>query len=218
MTAYSRENPSPRYRELLDLYVTMHARGAPEQGDRAEDMFAGTSLRPHVEAIGHLIRGTGARTLLDYGCGKARLYGAPAKAFGGAPGTTLQQHWGLDEIALYDPAYPSHDTLPSGTFDGVICTDVLEHVPQDDVAWVLGEIFGYARKFVYLNVACYPAKKILPNGENAHCTIQPQEWWLARIAEITAGRDPIQTALVFTDQVHAPTAKSKGLLSKLFGS
>ncbi len=218
MTAYSRENPSPRYRELLDLYVTMHAHGAPEQGDRAEDMFAGTSLRPHVEAIGHLIRGTGARTLLDYGCGKARLYGAPAKAFGGAPGATLQQHWGLDEITLYDPAYPSHDALPTGTFDGVICTDVLEHVPEDDVTWVLGEIFGYARKFVYLNVACYPAKKILPNGENAHCTIQPQEWWLERIADITAGRDPIQTALVFTDQVHAPIAKSKGLLSKLFGS
>lgn len=217
MAAYSRMNPSPRYRELLDLYVTMHAHGAPEQGDKAEDMFAGTSLKPHVEAVGHLIRGTGSHTLLDYGCGKARLYGAPAKAFGGAPGTTLQEHWGLDAVTLYDPAYPTHNDLPAGSFDGVICTDVLEHVPQEDVPWVLDEIFGYAKKFVYLNVACYPAKKILPNGENAHCTIQPQDWWLARITEITAGRPPLQTTLVFTDQVHAPSAKSKGLFGKLFG-
>lgn len=217
MPDYSRMNPSPRYRELLELYVTMHAHGAPEQGDRAEDMFAGTSLRPHVEAVGHLVRGTGSHTLLDYGCGKARLYGAPAKAFGGAPGTTLQQHWGLDAITLYDPAYPEHDDLPAGTFDGVISTDVLEHIPEEDVPWILDEIFGYAKKFVYLNVACYPAKKILPNGENAHCTIQPQEWWLARVAEITAERDPIQTTLVFTDQVTAGPSRPKSVWKKLFG-
>lgn len=217
MSAFSRMNPSPRYRELLDLYVSMHAHGAPEQGDRAEDMFAGTSLRPHVEAVGHLVRGTSAHTLLDYGCGKARLYGAPAKAFGGKDGTTLQQHWGLDAVTLYDPGYPSHNDLPAGTFDGVICTDVLEHVPEEDVPWVLDEIFGYAKKFVYLNVACYPAKKILPNGENAHCTIQPQEWWLARITEITAGRDAIHTTLVFTDQVASGAAKPKSFFKKLFG-
>ncbi len=216
MAAYSRLNPSPRYRDLLELYVTMHAHGAPEQGDRAEDMFAGTSLAPHVEAVRHLVRGTGAHTLLDYGCGKARLYGAPAKAFGGAPGSSLQEHWGLDQVTLYDPAYPAHNRLPEGTFGGVICTDVLEHVPEDDVPWVLGEIFGFAENFVYLNVACYPAKKILPNGENAHCTIQPQQWWLDHIAAITSQREPIQTVLVFTDQVQGATAKPKGFLGKLF--
>ena len=158
MAAYSRSSPSPRYRELLDLYVRMHAHGAPEQGDRAEDMFAGTSLAPHVGAVRHLVRGTSAHSLLDYGCGKARLYGALAKAFGGAAGTTLQQHWGLDEITLYDPAFPAHNELPTGTFDGVICTDVLEHVPEDDVPWVLAEIFGFATNFVSTATPARPAK------------------------------------------------------------
>ena len=42
---------------------------------------------------------------------------------------------------------------------------------------IVAEIFSYARRFVYVNVACYPAEKRLPNGENAHCTVRPPEWW-----------------------------------------
>jgi len=193
----------------------MHAHGAPEQGDRAEDMFAGQSLARHVESIRHLARGVGARTLLDYGAGKGRLYRAPAEAFGATRGTTLKDHWGLDEVTLYDPAYPAHDELPRGTFDGVICTDVLEHVPGDDVPWVLGEIFAYAEKFVYLNVACYPAKKILPNGENAHCTVQPQEWWVERIARASADHPVVKTTAIFTKRAATPPGRRKGLLGRL---
>jgi hypothetical protein len=62
--------------------------------------------------------------------------------------------------------------LPEGRFDGVVCTDVLEHCPEEDLPWIVGELFGYARLFVFANVACYPAAKKLPNGENAHCTIR----------------------------------------------
>ena len=43
-------------------------------------------------------------------------------------------------------------------------------------AKVVDEIFNFAREFVYLKVSCCPAKKTLPNGENAHCTIQPPDW------------------------------------------
>jgi hypothetical protein len=30
---------------------------------------------------------------------------------------------------------------------------------------------------VYANVACFPARKRLPSGGNAHCTIKPVRWW-----------------------------------------
>jgi hypothetical protein len=30
---------------------------------------------------------------------------------------------------------------------------------------------------VYLNVACFPARKTLPNGDNAHATVRPPQWW-----------------------------------------
>ena len=83
----------------------------------------------------------------------------------------------MQAIQCYDPAYQPHNNLPAGKFDGVVCTDVLEHCPEEDIAWILGELFGYATKFVFANVACFPARKRLPSGGNAHCTIKPVKWW-----------------------------------------
>lgn len=55
--------------------------------------------------------------------------------------------------------------------------------------WVLDELFGYARRFVFANVACFPAGKRLPNGQNAHCTVKPVKWW-RREFERAAARHP----------------------------
>ena len=54
----------------------------------------------------------------------------------------------------------------------------MEHITKEDLDWVVDEILGFANKFVYLNIACYPATKILPNGENAHVTQESPGWWL----------------------------------------
>jgi FkbM family methyltransferase len=93
----------------------------------------------------------------------------------------IAEYWDVDEVQCYDPGYAPHSARPEGRFDGVICTDVLEHCPEEDVPWILEEIFGYAGRFVYLNVACYPARKTLPNGENAHITVRPPEWWREKV-------------------------------------
>ena len=69
----------------------------------------------------------------------------------------------------------------------MICTDVLEHCPEEDLSWIVEEIFNYARRFVYLNVACFPARKTLPSGENAHITIREPDWWHAFVASCAAG-------------------------------
>ncbi len=96
-------------------------------------------------------------------------------------------------MRCYDPGYAPHSARPPGRFDGVISTDVLEHCPEEDLAWILEEIFGYATRFVYLNVACYPARKTLPNGENAHATVRPPDWWRDKVA--AASRPELKWAL-----------------------
>ncbi len=63
----------------------------------------------------------------------------------------------------------------------MISTDVLEHITEPDLPWILDELFGYANKFVFANIACYPAKKSLPNGKNAHCTVREPDWWRGMI-------------------------------------
>lgn len=186
---YSRENPSPRYRELTALYQQMHAKGSQERVDfsqREKVMFPGYMLLENVPYIKAYIINTGARSILDYGCGKGLQYEVRNFDLGGAIIPSVQDFWGVKEIAKYDPAYGPYTKLPTSTYDGVVCTDVLEHCPEEDIRWILAELFGYANKFVYANVASYPAKKNLPNGENAHCTIQPPDWWKARIREAAA--------------------------------
>jgi len=175
---FSREHPSPRYIELVTTYRDMHLNGERHLGVPAAQTFDGRSLRPQAQRIKTLIDATGAQTLLDYGSGKGQQYDPkPIEIPGQGRWDSVIDYWGVDEVVCFDPAYPPYSEMPAGKFDGVISTDVLEHCPEDDVAWIVGEIFSFATKFVFATIACYPARKRLPNGENAHCTIRPIQWW-----------------------------------------
>src|SRR5262245_32789677 len=188
--AYSRSSPSPRFRELLEQYRAMHRDGDVRRGTPAEQTFDGKSLPRQAARIKKLVARTGAKTLLDYGSGKGRQYlPAGITENGVVRWKSMQEYWGVESIRCYDPGHPPFSILPEGTFDAVICTDVLEHCPQEDMPWIVGELFGYARRFVFANVACYPAVKTLPNGENAHCTIRPVAFWRALFGNAAAGRN-----------------------------
>lgn len=189
-TCFSRPAPSPRYRELLTQYVQMHVHGEQFQHIPPEQTFAGQSLPRHAKTIKSLINAHAARTILDYGSGKGQQY-QPVRVQldDGREFPSIPAYWAVNAITCYDPGFAPHSRLPEGKFDGVVSTDVLEHCPEDDLPWIVEEIFGYARKFVFANVACYPAMKRLSNGENAHCTIQTTAWWESLIKKV-AQRHP----------------------------
>lgn len=186
---YTRENPSARYRELIRMYQDMHVHGERFLNVAPQHTFDGRSLQKEIVRIKRLVEQTGALTILDYGSGKGGGY-EPHRLVVSGEGEwdSVLDYWGVDEVTCYDPAYVPYSKLPSGSFDGVICTDVLEHCPEEDIGWIVPEIFSYADRFVYLAVACYPATKRLPNGENAHCTIRPVEWWQDVIQRASAAR------------------------------
>ena len=200
-TDYCRSAPSPRYVELLSLYKDMHDDGQEEEGIPADQMFAGHSLVPLVQVIKQVVDQFQPRTMLDYGAGKGMLYGPPI-TIEDKNYESVTAYWGVDEVICYDPGYAPFSELPTGRFDGVICTDVLEHIPEEDLPWILEELFAYARIFVFGNIANYPARKHLPNGENAHCTIKPRAWWADLIGGI-ATRFP-KTRYVFTVDSFVP--------------
>jgi hypothetical protein len=184
---YSRNNPSPRYRELTALYAQAHVGGLPDQNIKAQDLFNGVSILPQLQKIKLLVSEFGVKTLLDYGSGKGIQYRARnIKMRDGEIIPSVQSYLGVESIHCYDPGVAEFQKFPDGQFDGVISTDVLEHCPEPDLPWILDEMFGAASKFIFANIAAYPARKTLPNGENAHCTVQPQEWWNEIIAPIAA--------------------------------
>lgn len=183
---FSRSHPSPRYLELLDQYQTMHEIGERFLGIPAEKTFPGLSLPPQAARIKRLIDETDACTIMDYGSGKGKQY--ESIGFLGPDGNryeSILDYWDVVGVRCYDPCYTPYMNLPDGRFDGVISTDVLEHCPESDIPWILNEMFSYAERFVFANVACYPAKKRLPNGENAHSTIKPVDWWKELIISVS---------------------------------
>ena len=175
---FTRANPSPRYRALLESYRTMHTEGEKFMNVAPADTFPGFTLLPEAHHIKRLIDRTGALNILDYGSGKGRQYDARGVRLAtGEVVESIVDYWGVDYVHCYDPSFPKYWKLPEDRFHGVISTDVLEHCPEDDLSWIVAEMFAYAERFLYVTVACFPAKKRLPSGENAHCTIRPPAWW-----------------------------------------
>lgn len=148
--------------ELVPLYRDLAASGVS---------FRGLTILEHRKQIARIVREHRARSLLDYGCGAGDAYRSPHK---------LHKDFGLRwfDVTLYDPAFPEHDEPPHGQFDGVLCSDVLEHIPESEVDRVVVALFVHARAFVWASVCCRPAKKAFPDGTNMHVTIQPLQWWI----------------------------------------
>jgi len=211
---FTRASPSPRYRKLIAQYQMMHTQGEVHLGIPPDKTFPGQSLPPQAPNIKRLIKATGARTLLDYGCGKGRQYFSHRirDAEEGIEYPDIKSFWGISDVRCYDPGYTPYIELPTGTFDGVICTDVLEHCPEEDMPWIVGELFQYATKFVYANVACFPAKKRLPSGANAHCTIKSVRWWEDVIRPIAARKPEVLYDFRFIE-VKAGVGKERALAS-----
>lgn len=199
-TRRSRSSPGPRYEELIGYYRAMHRCGVPASGLRAEETFDGRTLYGHAEVIGKLLRSFGGRTVLDYGSGKGRQYArlpVDIEMPDGRRFEDIPSFWGAT-VTCYDPGCETLATLPPGPFDAVICTDMLEHCDQEDLPWILTEMFASAGKLVYASVALYPAQKTLPNGENAHVTLRPADWW-QRLFESVAHQYPAVHWLVAAD-------------------
>ena len=110
--------------------------------------------------------------MLDYGCGKAIQY---------LKENAHNEYFRGIMPSLYDPGVAKYSELPKGKFDGVICTDVLEHIEEDDLDVVIKGIFKKAKKFVYLGICNTPADSFLPDGRNSHVTLRSFNWWVDKV-------------------------------------
>ena len=186
---YNRENPSEEYKELVGEYINLHENG--NETIPADKMFNGISLIYYIPDLMEVVLNKEkAKSILDYGCGKGKLYSSTEyntlnlDKKGRRLKDSLPNLWQLDYYDLYDPGYKEYSKLPKGKYDGVICTDVIEHIDENDCDWILDEIFSYGRKFIYLTIACYKALKTFDNGKNLHVNIQEPEYWKKKLDKL----------------------------------
>ena len=170
--------PSQEYYDLIDSYKILH---------QEEGKFKGISLVPLVPTLMSLVKENNCKTLLDYGCGKAIPYDKN-RCKEVDLRHPIQKLCNLKSFDLYDPAYEKYATLPDKKYDIVVCTDVLEHIAEQDIDYVLTEILSRSKKIVFLNISCQPALKHFKEGKfkgkNVHISVFDPSWWGHKIGNI----------------------------------
>lgn len=144
--------------------------------NKYEKHFSGNLSNKSAGEIKKLIELCKPDRILDYGSGKGFQYLK----------NRIHEKWGGLLPYCFDLGVRQLSVKPEGTFAGVICTDVMEHIDPDDVDMILADIFASLHPigsvFAYFHISTRLAGKTFDNGENVHLTVQPAEWWDKRLA------------------------------------
>ena len=165
----SMTEPSEEYYALIEEYKHLH---------KDPTIFPGRSTSKYIHYIKSIIKDNKCKSLLDYGCGKGQLYQEAHELNEDITSKPIHKFWNIKELTCFDPGVEKFSKVPEGTYDMVIAVDVMEHLPTQDIEWIIDNIMGYANKAVFLNIACYEALKTFDNGVNLHVTVKDPEWWI----------------------------------------
>ena len=165
--------------------------------------YTGIGAFRHRTTLRQLIRETDSKTVLDFGCGLGihLVMRDHEKLFAktGVYAETWAEALGVERVDGYDPANKEYATFPTQTYDCVYSVDVAEHLSEEDVPWIITELFSLTIKCLFVTIALVPAKKNLPNGENAHITMKPREWWLGHFEHAAAKFPQVRWQAVFEE-------------------
>jgi hypothetical protein len=131
---------------------------------RLNDRYGPGPGPPDVETLKEAIKSVGrVRACIDYGCGNSK---AIFTLFPRA-----QVH------VRYDFAQPDFtDPPPALRYDVGLCTDVMEHVPEDEIPAVLSHLGTLSDQWLFI-IPTTPAAQKLMDGSNAHVTQRKAGWW-----------------------------------------
>jgi SAM-dependent methyltransferase len=146
----------------------------------------GEHLADHFIALAHPQQ---HQTVIDFGCGTGRgalriaqRTGATMRALDFVAGCMdpQVQASGLVQFEQRDLTQPLRFDRPA---DFGYCTDVLEHIPPEDVDAVLANIVSSARR-VYLCISTVDDVMGALIGEPLHLTVRPAEWWREKLESL----------------------------------
>ena len=128
----------------------------------------GTTAPRFERSIRHMAGLYHAASFVDYGSGRNRW---------------VERMFPLAAVQSYDPAVPDL-AEPARPADMLVCCDVLEHIEPELLPNVLADMRRCALRCAFVTIATRPAKKVLPDGRNAHLIVEPADWWLPRMMEL----------------------------------
>lgn len=112
-------------------------------------------------------------SLIDFGCSHGALIQKIKQDFPK-----------IQTVDGYDPGVIEFQNKPNRKYDMLVSTDVIEHIEPEFLDETLRYIDSLYTKTAWIIIACYPAKKSLPDGRNAHLIIEPPSWWIEKIQSV----------------------------------
>ncbi len=160
---FSRENPSQAFKDLCN------AAQDPQIISRRNDSEPTKTVRSNQTGLAQLLEACSARTVLD-----CRISVA-------TPGSILQfpavAKAGIEQLVEFDPTAHLEQAASSECVDAVVCLETLDFVPDDDIPWLLRQLFERSKRLVYCEVSIKPASQYLANGARLDRRNRPVEWW-----------------------------------------
>lgn len=176
---FNKNNPSKKFLTLNEYYKSLHAGNLTDENKN--EIYNGKTTMVFAKIIKAIIKKNNIKNLLDYGSGKGDRYFNNSE-FGEETYPPLKKFWEISPT-LYDPGVP-HPKPVGKKFEMVISIDVLEHIPIEDLGWVLDEIFEFSEKIIFINVACYLAERSFADGSNVHVSVFHPMWWYGFVTKI----------------------------------
>ena len=147
-----------------------------------------------------LVKRHGSLTVLDYGSADGNVERGLTEKFWVPPGVSFVN---------YDPFIEgsSKDPDPANL---VLCMDVMEHVEPQCTEAVLDHIQALTKNVVLFSICMIPAKKVLPDGRNAHINLRDAEYWMCQVRKrfIVSEFKATHDALLFVGQSIEAVKKS----------
>jgi hypothetical protein len=131
--------------------------------------WAGLGSYQYVDQLRLIVQQYQCMTMLDYGCGKGQQYPITNNNFA--------QLIGIQDVVLHDPAYPKYAELPDGTWDLVVCLDVLPFVPESDIDAVVNLMLSRCNKICVVGLQ---EIKITKSKKPFAC-VRDYEWWKEKL-------------------------------------
>jgi SAM-dependent methyltransferase len=140
--------------------------------------FDGGGIRSLIDTILAIIADKKSVTILDFGCGTAIHWHKhtlvnKTKSLMTVLGEKVQGFY------RYDPAVDIYSKKPTTKFDLVVCSDVLEHIPDSELQSFIDEASSYVDTggTLMFSVSTSPSNNSFLSGENMHINIKsPDEW------------------------------------------
>ncbi len=187
---FTKHRPSQRFGQCLTSSQNhLEERNTPATLDiEQEKPCSHLSYSTHKEAITQLIQKVQAKTILDYGPEMRQGSGTICNS---STASSLNEQNFMETVRLtrYNPASTVPSESPEPQYDGVICLNFLDCLPEDDVPWVLDEAFKHARYFIYASIIANPSSHQRPAEKTIVRNKKTLDWWEAQF-HATAKRYP----------------------------